>query len=195
MQGNYHIASFKVKLATVQLVLGLVGLVASRDASAQHHARRATQGADSAAKGQFAKFLDISVATHAPKLGRYASVYCREGEEYQLTRWLADFEVVRVDVRGDSATAVAVVTTVADQSDRTGRWVAARKIRTDTAHWHMVREPAGSGVWRVCGDANEGFSMIMTGPDMIWRPLGASRKRAFADVDSIRRGRGHAVIR
>lgn len=183
---------------SIQLISASAILLACANADARLPERAAVSGsyaADSAAEAQFAKFLSISTATRTPVLGIYESVYCRDGEEYQLTKWLADFEILSVVVHDDSATAAARVTTVAEQDDHTGAMVATRKIRTEIAHWYMVRAPAGTGIWRVCGDAREGFGMIMTGPNMRWRPRSASRQKAFADVDSIRRARGKAVIR
>ena len=192
-----HPVSYRPYLfVRLQLVLPILLACAHADARLpERTAVNGSQAVDSAAEAQFAKFLSISTATRNQVLGMYDSVYCRDGEEYQLTKWLADCEILSVEVHDDSATAVARVTTVAQQDDHTGNLVATRMIKTETAHWHMVREPADTGLWRVCGDAREGFGMIMTGPNIRWRPRSASRRRAFADVDSIRRARGKAVIR
>lgn len=144
---------------------------------------------------QLAHFLSLAIATRVPRVGRLDSVYTREEEEYNRVRWLADFKVIGVALRGDSALATAVITTVADQVDRGRGWVATPRIETDTAHWQMARSRDGERRWLVCGDAVEGFGVLMVGREVRWRPATASARTARAAVDSIRRARGLTIVR
>ena len=71
---------------------------------------------DSAATGQLTRFLTTAVPTKKVSHGMYDSTYtCRDREQDDLTKWIADFKVVAVELRGDSALARIKLTTVADQ--------------------------------------------------------------------------------
>ena len=154
---------------------------------------------------QFAKFLDSTVATRTPS-PEIASVYTI-GTDLGLdqrdldSRWLATSRIVSVRSVGDSAHAVAVITTVARQVPETeeGHYAVRFGIRDDTAHWLLVRNAETGGNWKVDGDGWIGgdppdqFTVLRLGHYIHW--VVGSREQAIAAVDSIRRARGLEVVR
>jgi hypothetical protein len=146
---------------------------------------------------QFAKFLSLAVATRTPYVSMVDSVYTSGemgiDERYREMRWVAAYQVLAVRREGKLAKAVAVITSVARQTDTGHGYVARYGIRDDTAHWVLVRSADARGRWVVIGDAAEGFGVFHIGRDVRW--LTGSRATALAAVDSIRRARGLPVVR
>ena len=158
---------------------------------------------DSAATGQLTRFLTTAVPTKKVSLGMFDSTYtCRDREQYGLMKWIADFKVVAVELMGDTALATTTLTTVANQR-HTGEtatgdsWSARIQVREDTARWWLVRDSTAGGKWKVCGDAENGFSVLMAGRerDIAWHPAGASAQVARRVVDSVRQARGLPLVR
>jgi hypothetical protein len=147
---------------------------------------------------QFAKFLTLAVATHVDHVGDADSVYTSGtelgiDEQYKEMRWLAASRILSVKSNGDTAHAVALITTVARQTDTGHGYTASYGIREDTARWVLVRDAEDSGRWKVNGDAAGGFGVWHIGRDITW--VNGSRARALAAVDSIRRARGLELVR
>lgn len=147
----------------------------------------------------FVRFLDLAVATRLQRMGMHDSVYaCRELEYLEDVRWVADYRVTSVAVRGDEADATAVLTTVAQQIDRgenNGGYVATLRIRSDTGRWLLRKSGSTAGHWKVCGDSREHFGIYMLGREAKWLPAGASADKARAAIDSIRSSRALPILR
>lgn len=166
----------------------------------------------------FTRFLDLSVATRQPRPGRLDSVYTagmqfNYDSNYAYTRceqstdarWMADYRVLRVVTTGDSAVASVELVTVAHETEHGVVGVdagvyheATLRLKTDTGHWELLRSARETGgVWKVCGDAREGFSLFPAGRvgAVRWLPPGASADKARAAIDSIRKSRGLPIIR
>lgn len=159
------------------------------------------------AETAFARFLDLSVATRAPRIGMFDSVYTCEDLEWMIdVRWVADHRIVDVTTIGDTARATAILTTVArqiDLMDNQGTYSSTFRVSADTGHWLMVRSAETQNKWKVCGDARERvggsprerFGVFMLGRAIRWQPPGASAEMARAAIDSIRRSRGLPIVR
>lgn len=117
---------------------------------------------------------------------------CLDPEDYDERRWLADFRVLSVSVRGDSGKASAAITTVARQRNGGNSWISTLVIEEDTAHWRMVRARETEGQWKVCGGADKGFEFYQEQPAQ-W--LTGSDSAARTAIDSIRRARGLRLAR
>lgn len=164
---------------------------------------RDTSGTTAATAGpgaeeQFRKFLSLAIVTRAKSDALYDSVFtCRDFQSYQDSRWIADYRVLSVAQRSDTLADVAAVLTTVARLVNPGddRYRATMRVAEDTAHWMMLRTPATHQLWMVCGDAREGFSTFIEGRDVSWSPPGASRDRAFALADSVRRARGLSLVR
>ena len=177
-------------------------------ASARWHSDAASlpQSAEQA-ETVFARFLDLSVATRAPRIGMFDSVYtCEDLVWMSDVRWVADYRIVNVATSGDTARATAILTTVArqiDLGDNQGTYAATFRVSADTGHWLMVRSAETRNLWKVCGDARERvggiprehFGVFMLGRTIRWQPPGASSQGARAAIDSIRRSRGLPIVR
>jgi hypothetical protein len=88
---------------------------------------------------------------------------------------------------------VALITSVARQTNENDVWTASTEIREDTVHWALIRNTDTQGRWMVNGDAAEGFGLFHIGRDVRW--VRGSRVQALAAIDSIRRARGLEVLR
>ena len=157
---------------------------------------------------QFERFLSTAIATRAQRLKMFDSVYTVSGEspndtvydpcpeDFSDVRWLADYRVIAVNQKGDTAVVTAAITTVARQIADTveGRYRVTPEIREDTAQWRMVRVSGPAGLWKICGDASEHFGVIMAGRQLLW-PRGASAATLRATIDSLRQARGLRIIR
>lgn len=156
-----------------------------------------TQHAPTPPDSQLARFLRLAVATWTrDENGIYDSVYtCREDEDFEDFRWIADFRILSMSTDGDTAQALTILTTVADQlAEGDGRYRALLRIAEDTAHWRLIR--TATGPWKVCGDTfREHFNVFMAGRHVRWQPPGASAEKARALIDSIRQSRGLLLIR
>jgi hypothetical protein len=161
------------------------------------------------AQTNFARFLSLAVATRSQVLGMFDSVYARGDpkiggdvdpcpEDYREVRWLADYKIVSVDAKNDSAVGVAVLTTVADQmpspDGADGVYLVTPRLRQDTARFTLIRSPETHGHWAVCGDAQGGFGLLRIGREVRWPP-GWSKEKAFEQIDSVRKARGLPILR
>jgi hypothetical protein len=147
---------------------------------------------------QFAAFLSLAVASREPHVGRTDSVYTRGTEigieeQDAAMRWVADARILRVSTRGDSGRAVALITSVARQTNENDVWMASTDTRDDTVHWALIRNADTQGRWMVNGDAAEGFGVFHIGRDVRW--VRGSRAQALAAIDSIRHLRGLELLR
>ena len=150
------------------------------------------------ARSQLDRYLDLAIATRAQRVGMFDSVStCRDEDPLREARWVADYRILSVSVRGDSAQGVAVLTTVARQVERDTSYAATLRIAEDTSHWTMIRTagPDGKLAWMVCGEAREHYNVAMVGRSILWQPADASAERARATIDSIRRARGKPILR
>jgi hypothetical protein len=139
------------------------------------------------------RFLSLAIATRENRANINEVWTCDEQLGYDDTRWIADYLVLTTTTRGDSAFATTTVTTVARQIDMGKGWVATLKTSEDTAHFILLRNKPDQQ-WRVCGDAREGFGVVMVGRDIQWQ-AGASPAKAHAVIDSVRQARGLEIIR
>jgi hypothetical protein len=139
------------------------------------------------------RFLSLAIATRGNRSSINEVWTCDEQLGYDDARWIADYLVLTTTTRGDSAFGTATLTTVASQVDKGKGWVASLKTTEDTAHFVLLRDKA-NGKWRVCGDASEGFGVVMVGRDIQWQG-GASPAKAHAVIDSIRQARGLEIVR
>jgi hypothetical protein len=104
---------------------------------------------------------------------------------------LAAYRVLGSVERGDTVKAWAEVTTAAEEKESArgpDRPIAVQRVRRDTLHWNMTRDPAGG--WGVCGYSIEGWDFRHHGyddPNREWTPKGSSYRAVRAVVDSIRR--------
>jgi len=163
------------------------------------------------AESQFDRFLSLSIATREKNAVSAESVYteggikvggdvapCLAGDE-TVNRWLADYHVLSVSLRGDTAIASAAITTaVREDEEPDGRsFVATPLIQEDTARWMLVRGADTHGKWMVCGpgaSAQGLFGLFKVGRTIRWAN-GGSARNATATIDSIRRARGLPVVR
>ena len=154
---------------------------------------------------QFVRFLSLAISTREIRREMFDAVYTRVGralapgeiediagscpEHWQEARWLADYRVLSVTTRGDSADAIAEITTVAREVADWPRRLAKVDIAVDTAHWLLIRSDVTEGLWKVCGDAEEGFGLFQVAPAQVEWSNNGSVGRARAAVDSIRTAR------
>ena len=156
---------------------------------------------------QFARFLELAVATRSDLRGLDSIYYRGSLEDLGLTerdddmRWLAASHIISVRTSGDSGNAVAVITTVAQQTpeNEEGHYAVHFGIRDDTVHWLLVRTADTGRRWKIygegwmMGDPRDQFSVLHVGRDLHW--VTGSREQAIAAVDSIRRARGLEIVR
>ena len=162
---------------------------------------------------QMSAFLSLSVATRVPRRGMLDSVWTDTvygSGDYERSFLLADYRVLSTIIVGDTATADAAITTAADLRVDTsvpkdsfgviGRVV----IREDTVRWTLARDSVGFGRWRVVGDGVWSSSSrdsrspaVQLFGELVnrWDTPGASVAMVYALIDSIRRARGHPVLR
>lgn len=218
---NFEARRWPVRLCAVITALGsLAGACSSppreatRDPSATQTEPATHLSVNALADSQLARFLSASVATRVPRRGLFDSVRAYFSPEpggdvsggcpwangdYDEARWLADFRVLSVRARGDSADGTAAITTVATEKleiepNGNSGFVAEFRIDEDTAHWNLIRNAQTYGRWKVCGGAKEGFEVsTLSEPGMRWR--NGSAALAHAAVDSIRRARGLPLAR
>jgi hypothetical protein len=163
------------------------------------------------AESQFARFLSLSIATRETNRAKVDSVYtdgdikvggdvapCLAGDE-AVSRWLADYHVLSVSSRGDTAIASAAITTaVREEAEPDGQsFVATPLIQEDTARWMLVRGADTHGKWMVCGPGASGqgfFALFKVGRTIRWANGGSARS-AMATIDSIRRARSLPIAR
>jgi len=166
---------------------------------------------EGSAESQFARFLSLSIGTREINRVNVDSVYtegdirvggnvapCLAGDE-TVNRWLADYHVLSVSLRGDTAIASAAITTaVREDEEPDGQsFVATPLVQEDTARWMLVRGADTNGKWMVCGpgaSAQGLFGLFKVGRTIRWAN-GGSARNATATIDSIRRARGLAIAR
>jgi hypothetical protein len=103
---------------------------------------------------------------------------------------LAAYKVVGITGRGDSLTATAQVTTVAEEQKQTNEadgYVLRQRVGSRVLHWTLVRNPA-TGKYGVCNYSVEGVDFLRASPSAHvtrWIPAGASWTTVRALADSV----------
>lgn len=168
-----------------------------------------TAGPDS----QLSRFLEQMIATRRPTQAGLDSVFLMADEgDWVSDYWLADYEVIQASDLGDSAIVTAALTTAARESpdptfvpSDTGpssRALAELAVRTDTAAFRLAKRDSrwvvlGNGRW-VNPNRDPSYprvDLFRSAKIYKWRPIGASIESAVAVVDSIRKARGHRIVR
>jgi hypothetical protein len=133
-------------------------------------------------------FLTLSVPNTVLTPHSWDSIWaCPPDGPAGVSYWIAGYELLSVDIQGDTAVVAAEVTSVAEQRESSSTpygSVVSPRTRIDTLHWEVVRFPSGRP--GVCGFARERVDLGMYGtPQNTEYREGVTREELLRRIDSI----------